>query len=181
MWSATANAYAQTTNPDIYTAGDCADLPMFVYVAAHSGTVAAENALNGNRWALDLDVLPRITFTDPQVASAGLTEGQAQEQGYEVKTSLLPLEYVPRALAARDRRGLIKLVADRATDQLLGTHILAVEAGEVIQTATVALRAGMTVQDLADTLFPYLTQVEGLRLAALSFEKDIAQLSCCAG
>jgi mercuric reductase len=175
------NDYAQTTNPNVYAAGDCADLPMFVYVAAHSGTVAAENALNGNRRTLDLDALPKITFTDPQVASVGLTEEQAREQGYEVKTAVLPLEHVPKALAARDTRGLIKLVADATTDRLLGAHVVAPEAGEIIQTAVLALRAGFTTEQLATTIFPYLTLVEGLKLAAQTFEKDVAMLSCCAG
>jgi len=78
-------------------------------------------------------------------------------------------------------RGLIKLVAERETGRLLGAHVLAAEGGEVIQTATMALRAGMTMQDLTDTLFPYLTQVEGLKLAALGFDRDVKQLSCCAG
>ena len=175
------NDYAQTTNPHVYAAGDCADLPQFVYVAAHSGTVAAENALNGDRRRLDLEALPKITFTDPQVASAGLTEEEAREQGYEVRTAVLPLEHVPRALAARDTRGLIKLVADATTDRLLGAHIVAPEAGEIIQTAVLALRAGFTTEQLAATIFPYLTLVEGLKLAAQTFEKDVAMLSCCAG
>lgn len=175
------NEYAQTTNPDIYAAGDCANLPMFVYVAAHSGTVAAENALNGNVRKLDLEALPKITFTDPQVASAGLTEGEAAEQGYEVKTTTLPLEHVPKALVARDTRGLIKLVADAATDRLLGVHIVAHEAGEIIQIGVMALRAGLKAKELAGLIFPYLTLAEGLKLAAQTFEKDITKLSCCAG
>ncbi len=175
------NEYAQTSHPDIYAAGDCTSLPQFVYVAAHSGTVAAENALLGNHRPLDVALLPRVTFTDPQVAAAGLTETQAREEGYDVKVSVLSLDHVPRALAARDTRGLIKLVADRATDRLLGAHVLAADAGEVIQIAVVAMKANMTVRQLADMLFPYLTLAEGLKLAAQTFEKDVAKLSCCAG
>ncbi len=175
------NEFAQTTNPNIYAAGDCANLPMFVYVAAHSGTVAAENALNGNHRVLDLEALPKITFTDPQIASTGLTEAQAREQGRAVKTVVLPLEHVPKALTARDTRGLIKLVADEATDRLLGAHIVAPEAGEVIQTAVLALRGGFTTAELAGLIFPYLTLTEGLKLAAQAFEKDVSKLSCCAG
>lgn len=175
------NEYAQTSNPDIYAAGDCAGDPMFVYVAAHMGTVAAENALNGNQRRVDLEALPRITFTDPQVASAGWTEAQARERGYAVKTALLSLEHVPRAQVARDLRGLIKLVADQKTDRLLGVSILATEAGEAIQTAVLSIREGYTTQRLAQLIFPYLTLVEGLKLAAQTFEKDVSKLSCCAG
>lgn len=175
------NEYAQTTNPRIYAAGDCAGDPMFVYVAAHMGTVAAENALHGNHRRVDLEGLPRITFTDPQVASAGWTEAQARERGYQVKTALLSLEHVPRAQVARDLRGLIKLVADQVTGRLLGASVLAADAGEVIQTAVLAIREGYTVQRLAQLVFPYLTLVEGLKLAAQAFEKDVSKLSCCAG
>lgn len=86
-----------------------------------------------------------------------------------------------RALAARDTRGLIKLVADAASGKLLGAHILAPEAADSIQTAALAIRHGLTGADLAETIFPYLTTVEGLRLAAQAFDKDVAKLSCCAG
>lgn len=175
------NEYAQTTNPDIFAAGDCATLPQFVYVAAHSGTVAAENALLGPHRPLDLEALPRVTFTDPQVASAGLTEQQARDQGYDVRVSVLSLEHVPKALAARDTRGVIKLVADGASDRLLGAHIVAPDASEVIQIAVLAMKANISVTQLAQMLFPYLTLAEGLKLAAQTFEKDVAKLSCCAG
>ncbi|HHH41943.1 MAG TPA: mercury(II) reductase [Chloroflexi bacterium] len=171
----------RTTNPRVYAAGDVTGPPMLVYLAAAGGKRAAENALLGRAEPLDRRVVPAVLFTDPQVATVGLTEAEAQAQGIEVQTSTLSLSYVPRALAARDTRGLIKLVAEAGTGRLLGAHVLAAEGGEVIQTATMALRAGMTVQDLVDTLFPYLTQVEGLKLAALGFERDVEQLSCCVG
>jgi len=115
------------------------------------------------------------------VASVGLTEAAAHAAGYTVRVSLLPLSAVPRALAARDTRGLIKLVADGKTRKLLGAHILAPEGADSIQTAALAIRQGLTIDDLADTIFPYLTTVEGLKLAALAFEKDVTKLSCCAG
>jgi len=172
--------FMQTSHPRIYAAGDVTDRPKLVYVAAAAGGIAAENALNGNSKRLDLTVLPDVIFTDPQVATVGLTEAQARAEGYDVKVAILPLTHVPRALAARDTRGLIKLVADGSSDRLLGAHVLAAEGGEVIQTATLALKAGLRVSDLTGTLFPYLTQVEGLKLAALAFEKDVSQLSCCA-
>ncbi len=173
--------HLRTTNPDIYAAGDVIGRDMFVYVAAYGGMLAAENALTDAGRVFDTSYIPRVTFTDPQIASAGLTEAQAREQGYNVAVSTLPMEYVPRALAARDTRGLIKLVADADSDRLLGAHILAPEAGEIIQTAVLAIRFGLTVRDLRETMFPYLTNVEGLKLALLAFEKDVAKLSCCAG
>ncbi len=177
--------YMQTSNQNIYATGDVTNLPKFVYVAASGGSVAAENALNGNNSRFDLTVLPEVIFTDPQVASVGLTEEQAKAEGYDVKVAKLPVSYVPRALTAHDIRGLIKLIADRTSDRLLGAHVLAAEAGEVIQTAALAIKFGIqhgfTANDLSKILFPYLTQVEGLKLAAQAFNKDIRQLSCCAG
>jgi mercuric reductase len=173
--------HMRTTCADIYAAGDCTTLPRFVYVAAAGGSLAAENALLGENRRLDLSAMPAVVFTDPQVATVGLTEAQARQRKINVKTSLLPLTAVPRALAARDTRGLIKLIANTENDHLLGVHILAAEAGEVVQTAALAVKFGLRVQDLCETLFPYLTQVEGLKLAALAFEKDVAKLSCCAG
>ncbi len=170
-----------THNPFVYAAGDVTGRDMFVYVAAYGGMLAAENALTNAGRTYETSYIPRITFTDPQIASAGLTEDQAREQGYEVKVSTLPMVHVPRALAARDTRGLIKLVSNAATDHLLGAHILAPEAGEMIQTAVLAIRFGITVRDLRETMFPYLTNAEGLKLATLAFEKDVAKLSCCAG
>jgi pyruvate/2-oxoglutarate dehydrogenase complex dihydrolipoamide dehydrogenase (E3) component len=154
---------------------------MFVYMAAYGAWLAVTNALSGSLRAYDASAMPAVTFSDPQAASVGLTERQARHQGLKVKTSILPLEYVPRALAARDTRGLIKLVADGGTGKLLGAHILAAEGGDSIQTAALAIKHGMTVGELADTIFPYLTTVEGLKLAALGFDKDVSKLSCCAG
>ncbi|MDT8453164.1 MAG: mercury(II) reductase, partial [Gammaproteobacteria bacterium] len=78
-------------------------------------------------------------------------------------------------------RGFIKLVADKASGRILGCQVLAHEGGEIIQTAALAIHNRMTIQDLADQLFPYLTLVEGLKLCAQTFTKDVKQLSCCAG
>ncbi|MCH7487592.1 MAG: mercury(II) reductase [Proteobacteria bacterium] len=173
--------YLRTSNHDIFAAGDVTGRDMLVYMAAYGARLAATNALNGGLQAYDATAMPAVTFTDPQAASVGLTERRARDQGIDVKTSVLPLEHVPRALAARDTRGLIKLVADSGTDKLLGAHILAAEGGEGIQTAALAIKHGMTVTELAETIFPYLTTVEGLKLAALAFDKDVTKLSCCAG
>lgn len=170
-----------TDNPEVYAVGDLLGRDMFVYVAAYDGILAAENALTQAGRVYDADYIARITFTDPQIASAGLTEAQAREQGFEVKVSTLEMQHVPRALAARDTRGLIKLVADASTDRLLGAHILAPEAGEMIQTAVMVIRFGITVSEMRSTMFPYLTNAEGLKLAVLAFDKDVAMLSCCAG
>ncbi|KAI3590416.1 Mercuric ion reductase (plasmid) [Cupriavidus sp. U2] len=170
----------RTSAPNIYAAGDCTNLPQFVYVAAAAGTRAAINMLGGEA-QLNLDAMPAVVFTEPQVATVGYSEAQAHREGIETDSRTLTLDNVPRALVNFDTRGLIKLVAETGSGRLIGAQAVAPEAGELIQTAAIAIRARMTVQDLADQLFPYLTMVEGLRLAAQTFSKDVKQLSCCAG
>ena len=171
----------RTTRAGIYAAGDVTGRDMFVYMAAYGAKIAAENALNGDSRHYDASAMPEVVFTDPQVATVGLTEAQAKQHGIDARSVTLGLDQVPRALAARDTRGLIKLVAERQSGRLLGAHLLAPEAGDSLQTAVLAIKHGLTVTDLAETIFPYLTTVEGLKLAALGFSKDIAMLSCCAG
>jgi mercuric reductase len=171
----------RTSKAGIYAAGDVTGRDQFVYMAAYGAKLAARNALNGDSLRYDNSAMPAIVFTDPQLASVGLTEAAARAAGQTVRVSTIGLDKVPRALAARDTRGLIKLVADAGSSRLLGAHILAPEGADSIQTAALAIRQGLTIDDLADMIFPYLTTVEGLKLAALSFDKDVAKLSCCAG
>jgi mercuric reductase len=135
----------------------------------------------GGKEPLDLSVVPGVVFTDPQIATVGLDEISARQSGYKVDTRILKLDNVSRALANFDTRGFIKLVADADSGRLLGVQAVASQAGELIQTAALAIRTHMTVHDLASQLFPYLTMVEGLKLAAQTFTKDVKQLSCCAG
>ena len=174
------NEFLQTANADIYAAGDVIGDPMFVYVAAYGGALAAENALGGNARRFDLAALPKVTFTDPAVASVGLTDVQAQAAGIEPLVSKISLEHVPRSLAARDTRGFVKLVADAATRRLVGAHILAAEAGEMVTEAALAVKHGLTIEDLSTAFHPYLTLSEGIKLAAQTFDKDVSKLSCCA-
>lgn len=175
------DAYSKTTNEHIYAAGDVTLGPQFVYVAAHQGGIAAKNATGGLKKKLNLGVVPGVTFTGPAIATVGLTEQAAKENGFKVKTSVLPLDAVPRALVNRETVGVFKLVADAKTLKVLGVHLVAENAGEVIYAATLAVKFGLTVEDLRETLAPYLTMAEGLKLAALAFDKDVSKLSCCAG
>ena len=171
----------RTTCAGVYAAGDVTGRDQFVYMAAYGAKLAAKNALNGDRLRYDNAAMPAVVFTDPQVASVGLTEAAARKAGHDIRISTVTLDQVPRAIAARDTRGIIKLVAEARSGRLLGAHILAPEGADSIQTAVMAIRCGLTVQQVADTIFPYLTTVEGLKLAALAFDKEVAKLSCCAG
>lgn len=170
----------RTDNPRIWAAGDVTGHPQFVYVAGAHGTLVADNALHQAGRTLDYHHLPRVTFTHPQIAAAGLTEAEAQAQGYDCDTRVLPLEHVPRALVNRDTRGVVKLVAERDTGRLLGAHVLSDGAGDVIATAVYALHNQMSVYEMGELWCPYLTMAEALKLAAHTFTRDVTTLSCCA-
>lgn len=173
--------FLRTAAEGVYAAGDVIGDPMFVYVAAYGGTLAAENALRGATRRYDLAALPRVTFTDPAVAAVGCTEADARGRGITPLVAKLALEHVPRAQAARDTRGFVKLVADAAARKIVGAHILAAEAGEMIIEPALAIRHGLTIDDLTAAFHPYLTLSEGVRLAAQTFDTEVAKLSCCAG
>ncbi|MGH6812459.1 MAG: hypothetical protein ACREDM_08970 [Methylocella sp.] len=135
-------------------------------MAAYGAKLAAKNALNGDSLRYDSAAMPAVVFVDPQVASIGLTETVTRAAGYEVRVFVLAQDQLPRALAARDTQRLIKLVA---------------EGADSIQTAALAVRHGLSIDDLAEAIFLFLTTAEGMKLAALAFEKDVTKLSCCAG
>lgn len=170
----------RTTRPSVFAAGDVIGDPAFVYVAAYAGSLAADVAVNASDRRYDVSLVPRVTFTDPAIASVGLTETAAREAGIEVSVATLPMSYVPRAIAARDTRGLIKLLADRETGLFVGAHILAPEAGDLLQQIVIAMKFGIRKDQLAQMVYPYLTGAEAIKLACQTFDKDVAKLSCCA-
>jgi mercuric reductase len=174
------NEKLETNLPNIYAAGDVTNTPAFVYTAAHEGKIVVENAFTGAEKKVDYSSLPWVVFTDPQVAGAGLDEVQAEAQGIPFEVSKLPLSEVPRSIAARDPRGFIKLIRNKETDKLIGARVVAPEGGELIQQLSMAIKYGITVTDLAQSLYPYLTLGEGIKLAAITFGKDVSKLSCCA-
>lgn len=174
------DATQRSSNPRIWAAGDVTDGPQFVYVAAAEGKLATRNALTRSNEELDYTGLPHVAFTTPQLAWAGLTEAEAVQRGYRVESRLLPLNLVPRAIVNRDTRGAIKLIAEAGSRRLLGVHALVDHGGELLLAATIALKAGWTVDQLASSWAPYLTMNEGLKLAAQSFTTSVETLSCCA-
>ncbi len=170
----------RTSNPRVFAAGDVTGGPQYVYVAAAQGRVAAANAFGASD-SVDYTGLPAVMFTRPQLASAGMTEQQALDTGYDCVCRTLNLADVPRALVNGDTMGAVKLVADAATGRILGVHAAAEGAGELMLAATYAIKAQMTVHAMADTWAPYLTMAESLRLAAKLFEPgEQLPSSCCA-
>ncbi len=174
----------RTSNPVVLAAGDVTGGPGYVYVAAYEGGIAAQTALaevsGEEAIAADLSTTPRVTFTDPQVAAVGMTEEEARAAGLNPKVTTLPVEYLPRAIVSGRLHGAVKLVADTASDRLLGAHIVAPNAGDTISEAVLAIRFGLRAQEVVSTLHPYLTWAEGVKLAGQTFTKDVAKLSCCA-
>jgi mercuric reductase len=169
-----------TTNSRVWAAGDVTGHPQFVYVAAKQGAIAVENAFDGAGRRIDYSALPRITFTTPTIASAGMTEAQAHAQGIDSICRVVDLENVPRAIVSRSTRGVVKLVAERDSGRVLGVHLVAEGAGDAILAGVYAIEAGRTVADLANSWDPYLTIGEPIHLAALAFTRDPSKLSCCA-
>lgn len=170
----------QTTNQCVWAAGDVTGNRQFVYVAAYEGDIAARNALAAEGRRVDFHSLPRVIFTSPTFAAAGLTDQQANAQGVTCSCRVLPMSAVPRALVNRDTRGFMKIVAEAGSGQILGASMVAEGAGEVIHSVGLAIQYGLTVDDIAGTWAPYLTFAEAFKLAAQTFRRDVSKLSCCA-
>jgi mercuric reductase len=170
----------RTNIPNIYGAGDVIGGHQFVYTAAYEGKLAAANAFSDSKTPRDYTALPWVVFTDPQVAGVGMDEIEARNNGIDADTAILPLSHVPRALAARDTRGFIKLIRNRENDRIIGARILAPEGSELLMEVAIAIKHRLTVRDITELFHPYLTLSEGIKLAAISFTKSVEQLSCCA-
>jgi len=174
------NEFLQTSIPNIYAAGDVTGEYLFVYAAAYEGSLAVQNMFSENKTQKDYSVFPWVIFTDPQVAGVGMDENLAYENKIDYEVSTIQLKDVPRSLAARNTKGFIKLIRNKQTDKLIGARILASEGSELLMEVSLAIKYGITVNELKQMFHPYLTLSEGIKLAAISFEKDVSKLSCCA-
>ncbi len=155
----------RTSVPHIYAIGDLTGPPLLAHKASRQGLVAAE-AASGRPAAMDVEVIPAVVFTDPEIATAGLTESEARAQGYEVAVGRFPFGASGRALAQGRGEGLAKVVADRESGVLLGVHLVGHEAGSLIGEAGLALELGATATDLALTVHAHPTLPEVLMEAA---------------
>jgi mercuric reductase len=179
------DTYLRTTVPHIFAAGDVighqTGSQMATPVGSHDGGIAAHNALtDAPLRQVDHRVIPRVIFTDPPVATVGMTEQEASAAGHACWCNTLPMALVPRAGAIRDTRGIIKMVADAETHEVLGVAMVGNSAGEVIHEAAMALRFHATLGDFIDLVHVYPTMAEALKIAAISRFKDPGKLSCCA-
>jgi mercuric reductase len=179
------NRTLRTNISHIWAAGDVigreTGSQMATPVGARDGKIAAHNALSGEPLReVDHLVIPRVIFTDPQVAVVGMTDEEANAAGIVCECNTIPLSAVPRAGAIRHTRGVIKMVLERESRQVVGVSMLGVNAGEVIHEAAMSLHFGATTGDFIDLIHVYPTMAEALKLVAISFTKDIERLSCCA-
>jgi mercuric reductase len=174
------NESFQTSQPHIFAVGDVTNQPArFEPTAGREGTLSAGNALNGSRDCIDYDTVPFTVFTDPQLAGVGLTEAGQMERLGTCNCRTLSFEHVPRAIIMNRTEGLINMVIHPTSEEVMGVHILAPDAGELIAEAMVLVRNKNTVDEVINSLPMFPTLAESLKTVALSFKKDIAGLSCC--
>jgi pyruvate/2-oxoglutarate dehydrogenase complex dihydrolipoamide dehydrogenase (E3) component len=152
------NEYRQSTSaPHVYAAGDVTGTHQHTPAAWYEGRLAAENALRGNRRAVDFSTFPTATFTIPAVGQVGLTEAAARQAGVAVGVAQSPFEDSTAAAVRSETEGLVKVVFDQASGRLLGVHILGAGAEDLVHIAAVAMRAGLTREALAGMHYVFPT------------------------
>ncbi len=180
-----ADETLQTTQKHIWAAGDCVGKLALETVAAREGAIAAENALNSSLFRaakkINYDEIPHAVFTMPQVASVGLTERELMQRMNVCDCRTVPLAAVPKAKAVGEQRGLVKLVRNPHTGAIVGCHIVAPVAAEMIHEAVLAVKYKLTIDDIIDTVHTFPTFSEGIKLAAQAFTRDISVMTCCIG
>ncbi|MGB7296214.1 MAG: dihydrolipoyl dehydrogenase [Candidatus Aminicenantales bacterium] len=159
------NDRLETSASGIYAIGDLIGGKLLAHKASHEGVAAAENAAGGSR-AMDYDALPMAVFTEPEFASVGLTEEEARAAGGQIQVGIFLLQANGRALTLESPEGMVKLIAS-ADDRVIGAHILAPFASEMIPELTLVIRKGMTIQDVSSTVHIHPTVSESLAEAAL--------------
>ncbi len=169
----------QTSAPHVWAAGDVTGKSFLETTAAKEGYMATSNAFELTHKSLDYDSVPQAVFTMPQVASVGLTETEFKKRFEGCRCRTIYLDQVPKALAIKDTRGLVKMIVHPDTDVILGVHIVAPNASELIHEATLAVKFKLTIDDLIDTVHVFPTISEGIKRAAQAFRRNVATMTCC--
>ncbi len=174
------NETFQTSQAHIFAIGDVTNQPArFEPTAGREGTLAAGNALNGSTDSIDYDTVPFTVFTDPQLAGVGLTEADQMQRLGTCNCRTVSFESLPRAILMNRSEGLINMTVHPLTEAIMGVHILAPDAGELIAEAMMLVKNKNTLDDVINSLPMFPTLAESLKIAALSFKKDVSRLSCC--
>jgi len=170
----TTNAFLQTNYPNIYAAGDVAGPFQFTHTAAHQAWYAAVNALFGDLRAFKADyrVIPRTTFTEPEVATVGLTEADAAQQGIAVDVTRFPLHELDRAIVESAEQGFVKVLTQPGSDRILGATIVGEHAGELLAEFVLAMKWGLGLSKIFATIHAYPTMAEANKFAAASWKKQ---------
>src|ERR1700758_1195581 len=161
------DALCKTNVPGIYAIGDVAGPPMLAHKAEHEGVVCVEAIKGLHPHAMDKNLIPGCTYCNPQVASVGLTEAKAKEGGREIRVGRFPFVGNGKAIALGEDQGLVKVVFDKKTGQLLGAHMIGAEVTELIQGYVVAMNLETTEEELMHTIFPHPTLSEMMKEAVL--------------
>ncbi|MCR4397267.1 MAG: NAD(P)/FAD-dependent oxidoreductase, partial [Candidatus Saccharicenans sp.] len=160
------NERAETSIPGIYAIGDLIGGKLLAHKAYHDGIVAAENAAGKER-RLDYSAVPAAIFTEPELATVGLSQEEAQGRGIEIKVGEFPLQANGRALTLDSYEGMVRVIADKKTDQVLGAHLLAPHASEMIPVLTMAVSRRLKLKDLDSIIYIHPTISESIPEAAL--------------
>lgn len=174
------NQYFQTSNKNVFAVGDVTNAPVRLETTAgREGTLAAENALKGAQLFIDYNTVPYAIFTDPQLAGVGFTEDEQMKQMGVCACRTVSFADVPKAIIMHRTEGMIKMAIHPQTKQILGVHVLAPNASELIAEAMILVKNKNTIDDVVNSLPMFPTLSEAIKIVALSFTKDINKLSCC--
>lgn len=163
------NEYLQTDKAHIWAAGDAAGAWQFTHTAAYEGDLVGRNICHKHDEAVSYDVIPRVTFCEPEVASVGMTEAEAQKKGLDFEVAKYPIGNLGRALIDLDRRGFVKLIVDKKSRAILGGHIAGNNAGQLIHEIAISVKAKIPVETIAKTIHAYPTYSESISAAAEKF------------
>jgi dihydrolipoamide dehydrogenase len=159
------DAFGRTSVPNIYAIGDVSGAPLLAHKATKEGEIIAE-IIAGHKAAKDWVTIPGAIFTDPEIASAGMTEEQCKEKGIEIKVGKMPFAASGRAMAVRETDGFIKTIIDKNTHQILGVHIVGPGASDLISEAALGLEMGAFAEDVAMTIHPHPTLGEAMMISS---------------
>lgn len=173
------NQYYQTDNPNVFAAGDCIGKMPLETVAAKEGALATENAFTVPVRTINYDHIPSAVFTNPQVASVGLTEEEEMRRFSTCLCRTIYMDVVPKSFAVNETRGAFKMVIHPRNYKVLGVHIVAPLAADLIHEATIAVKHGLTIDDIIETVHVFPTFSEGIKRVAQAFTRDVSKMSCC--
>lgn len=164
---------------NIWAAGDVIGEPMLETIAAREGMIATNNALSEEKIKMDYRIAPHAIFTNPQVGSVGFTDLQANQLGYDCRCNTIPIGFVAKSKIINEDRGVLKIVINKKTEEILGIHILSTNAADLIHEGVMIIKNHMTLDDVISTIHVFPTLSEAIKLTAQSFKRDISVISCC--